>query len=137
MENTSEQKTEVTDQMETNNVSLALLAHVDAGKTTLAESILYHTGSIRKMGRVDHKDAFLDTDSMGRGQEVLRFFPSRQVFPWEKRTLLFWIRRDMWIFLRKWKEHCRFWITQCFSSAVQMGGAGLSRLLGLVNLSNT
>ena len=40
-------------------ICAGLLAHVDAGKTTLAESLLYHTGSIRKMGRVDHQDAFL------------------------------------------------------------------------------
>lgn len=73
MENTSEQKTEGTDTIETKNVSLALLAHVDAGKTTLAESILYHTGSIRKMGRVDHRDAFLDTDSMERARGITIF----------------------------------------------------------------
>ena len=47
--------------METNHLAVGILAHVDAGKTTLAEGILYHTGSIRKVGRVDHQDAFLDT----------------------------------------------------------------------------
>lgn len=52
---------------------MALLAHVDAGKTTLAESILYHTGSIRKMGRVDHQDTFLDTDSMERARGITIF----------------------------------------------------------------
>ena len=40
---------------------LGILAHVDAGKTTLSEALLYTTGNIRKLGRVDHKDAFLDT----------------------------------------------------------------------------
>lgn len=40
------------------HICLGILAHVDAGKTTLAESILYKTGSIRKAGRVDHGDAF-------------------------------------------------------------------------------
>ena len=53
MENTPENKPK-------EYVSIGLLAHVDAGKTTLAESILYLTGSIRKFGRVDHQDAFLD-----------------------------------------------------------------------------
>lgn len=47
--------------MKTNQLVLGILAHVDAGKTTLAESILYQSGVIRKLGRVDHKDAFLDT----------------------------------------------------------------------------
>ena len=41
--------------------SKGLLAHVDAGKTTLSEALLYLTGAIRKMGRVDDRDAFLDT----------------------------------------------------------------------------
>ena len=40
---------------------VGILAHVDAGKTTLSEGILYLTGKIRKLGRVDHKDAYLDT----------------------------------------------------------------------------
>ena len=43
------------------HICIGILAHVDAGKTTLAEGILYHSGSIRKLGRVDHGDAFLDT----------------------------------------------------------------------------
>lgn len=42
-------------------ICLGLVAHVDSGKTTLAESILYQSGQIRTLGRVDHKDAFLDT----------------------------------------------------------------------------
>ena len=48
------------------HITLGILAHVDAGKTTLSESILYLTGSIRKLGRVDNKDAFLDTYSLER-----------------------------------------------------------------------
>lgn len=43
------------------HICTGLLAHVDAGKTTLSEAILYTTGTIRKLGRVDNKDAFLDT----------------------------------------------------------------------------
>lgn len=45
---------------------IGILAHVDAGKTTLAENILYRSGSIRKAGRVDHRDTFLDTDAQER-----------------------------------------------------------------------
>ena len=40
---------------------IGLLAHVDAGKTTLSEAILYPTGTTRKLGRVDNRDAYLDT----------------------------------------------------------------------------
>ena len=47
-------------------LNVGLLAHVDAGKTTLSESILYQSGAIRNLGRVDHQDAFLDTDEMER-----------------------------------------------------------------------
>lgn len=52
---------------------LGVLAHVDAGKTTLSESILYLSGSIRKLGRVDHKDAFLDTNDMERARGITIF----------------------------------------------------------------
>ena len=49
---------------------IGILAHVDAGKTTLSENILYHTGAIRRMGRVDHGDAFLDTDDMEKKRGI-------------------------------------------------------------------
>ncbi len=54
-------------------ITLGVLAHVDAGKTTLSESILYLTGSIRKLGRVDHKDAFLDTYALERARGITIF----------------------------------------------------------------
>lgn len=54
----------------TKHICAALLAHVDAGKTTLSESILYLTGAIRKLGRVDHQDAFLDTDTLERARGI-------------------------------------------------------------------
>lgn len=54
----------------TTNLVTGILAHVDAGKTTLAESILYETGQIRKPGRVDHKDAFLDTYELERERGI-------------------------------------------------------------------
>ncbi|MBB2183370.1 NYN domain-containing protein [Lachnospiraceae bacterium MD1] len=54
-------------------LTIGILAHVDAGKTTLAESILYRTGSIRKLGRVDHKDAFLDTYELERARGITIF----------------------------------------------------------------
>ena len=56
-----------------NNHCLALLAHVDAGKTTLSESILFNTGSIRKAGRVDHRNSFLDTETEERERGITIF----------------------------------------------------------------
>jgi len=52
------------------NISLAILAHVDAGKTTLNECLLFHGGIIRKMGRVDHQDSFLDFDRMEKERGI-------------------------------------------------------------------
>ena len=50
-----------------------ILAHVDAGKTTLSEALLYKTGQLRKPGRVDHGDAFLDTNTMERARGITIF----------------------------------------------------------------
>ena len=47
---------------------LGILAHVDAGKTTLSEALLYLAGSIRRLGRVDNRDAFLDTYALERAK---------------------------------------------------------------------
>ena len=55
------------------HICTALLAHVDAGKTTLSESILYLCGNIRKLGRVDHGNAFLDTNSLERSRGITIF----------------------------------------------------------------
>jgi small GTP-binding protein len=54
-------------------ICAALLAHVDAGKTTLSEGLLYTAGSIRKMGKVDTKDAFFDTNEMERARGITIF----------------------------------------------------------------
>ena len=60
----------------------ALLAHVDAGKTTLSECMLYETGQIRTMGRVDHKDTFLDTDTMEK-ERGITIFSKQAILPWK------------------------------------------------------
>lgn len=57
----------------TKKLAVGILAHVDAGKTTLAEGILYKTGQIRKVGRVDHKDAFLDTEELEKARGITIF----------------------------------------------------------------
>lgn len=49
---------------------VGILAHVDAGKTTLSEALLYQSGALRRLGRVDHQDAFLDTDAMERERGI-------------------------------------------------------------------
>ncbi len=73
MENTSENKENLTKNIPSKHICTGLLAHVDAGKTTLSESILYLTGSIRRLGRVDHQDAFLDTDQMEKARGITIF----------------------------------------------------------------
>lgn len=55
------------------NMILGILAHVDAGKTTLSEALLHITGAVRKAGRVDHKDAFLDTNEMEKERGITIF----------------------------------------------------------------
>ncbi len=55
------------------NICIGLLAHVDAGKTTLSEGILYSCGAIRKIGRVDHRNAFFDTYEMERSRGITIF----------------------------------------------------------------
>lgn len=67
-------------------INIGIVAHVDAGKTTLSESMLYHAGAIRKLGRVDHKDAFLDTDQMER-ERGITIFSKQAVFRWKDRTI--------------------------------------------------
>ena len=60
-------------------IVLGILAHVDAGKTTLAEGILHACGTIRKAGRVDHKDAFLDNGEMERARGITIFSKQARV----------------------------------------------------------
>lgn len=54
-------------------INLGIVAHVDAGKTTLSEALLYCTGQIRELGRVDHKDTFLDTNHLERERGITIF----------------------------------------------------------------
>ena len=63
-------------------LNVGLLAHVDAGKMTLSESILYQSGAIRNLGRVDHQDAFLDTDEMER-ERGITIFSKQAVLTWK------------------------------------------------------
>ena len=66
---------------------LGILAHVDAGKTTLAESMLYLGGRIRTLGRVDHGDAFLDNDSLEKSRGIT-IFSKQARFTWRDTELV-------------------------------------------------
>jgi len=55
------------------HICIGLVAHVDAGKTTLSEALLYTGGAIREMGRVDKQSAYLDTDDMERERGITIF----------------------------------------------------------------
>lgn len=63
-------------------ITIGILAHVDAGKTTLSEAMLYQAGTIRRLGRVDNKDAFLDTDELERARGIT-IFSKQAVFDLE------------------------------------------------------
>ena len=65
--------------MNRKHITIGVLAHVDAGKTTLAESLLYLTGTIRKLGRVDHGDAFLDHNALERARGITIFSKQAQI----------------------------------------------------------
>lgn len=67
------------DRISAKRTVIGILAHVDAGKTTLAESILYLTGNIRSLGRVDHGNTFLDTDEMERKRGITIFSKQAEV----------------------------------------------------------
>ena len=67
------------------HLCIGILAHVDAGKTTLSEALLYESGAVRKLGRVDHGDAFLDTDAQER-ERGITIFSKQAEFTWRDRA---------------------------------------------------
>lgn len=68
------------------NTVLGILAHVDAGKTTLSEALLYTAGQLRALGRVDHKNSFLDTDALER-ERGITIFSKQAIFPLGQRQI--------------------------------------------------
>lgn len=68
------------------NLVMGILAHVDAGKTTLSEALLYKTGQIKSRGRVDNRDAFLDTEKIEK-ERGITVFSKQAVFPLGDRTV--------------------------------------------------
>ncbi|SHJ81944.1 translation factor GTPase family protein [Hespellia stercorisuis] len=65
--------------MQNKKINIGILAHVDAGKTTLSEAMLYITGTTRRLGRVDTRDAFLDNDEMERSRGITIFSKQAQL----------------------------------------------------------
>ena len=63
-------------------ICVGLLAHVDAGKTTLSEGLLYRAGCLKTLGRVDHQDAFLDTHTLER-ERGITIFSKQALIPLE------------------------------------------------------
>ena len=92
-------------------ICAGLLAHVDAGKTTLSEGLLYLSGRIRKPGRVDNKDAYLDTHELERKRGIT-IFAKPAVLSFKDLEVTLLDTRDMWIFRRKWSVRSRCWITR-------------------------
>lgn len=72
--------------MEKRQLTVGILAHVDAGKTTLSEGLLYESGQLRRLGRVDHGDAFLDTDRQER-ERGITIFSKQAVLPLKSMTI--------------------------------------------------
>ena len=71
---------------ERNDTVIGILAHVDAGKTTLSEAMLYLTGKLKKLGRVDHRDSFLDTNSLERARGIT-IFSKQAILPLPGRSV--------------------------------------------------
>ena len=72
--------------MSDNNIVLGILAHVDAGKTTLSEAMLYLSGKLKKLGRVDYRDSFLDNNSLERARGIT-IFSKQAVMPLGEMTV--------------------------------------------------
>jgi len=82
VENTTENRKDNKDQRPSRKSCIGVIAHVDAGKTTLSEALLYLSGSIRKAGRVDNRDAFLDNYELER-ERGITIFSKQARFRWK------------------------------------------------------
>ena len=88
---------------------IGILAHVDAGKTTLSEGMLYLSGSINKLGRVDHKDAFLDHNQLER-ERGITIFSKQAVLPLPELEITLMDTPGHVTFPQKWSVPFRCWI---------------------------
>ncbi len=76
------------DASEQRKITAGILAHVDAGKTTLSEALLYRAGMLRKLGRVDHRDTFLDTHVLERDRGITIFSKQARIKTDEREIIL-------------------------------------------------
>ena len=97
---------------------VGVLAHVDAGKTTLSEAMLYTSGMIRKLGRVDHQNAFLDTDAIEK-ERGITIFSKQAVLDLMTHAFFCSIRPVTSIFQRKQNARSVCSTMRCLSSAEQ------------------
>lgn len=117
--------------MRTNRYVLGILAHVDSGKTTLAESILYKSGIIRKIGRVDHKDTFLDHYDVERTRGITVFSKQAQFCVGEKEICLLDTPGHVDFSTEMERTVCRCLTMPFWSSAVQMVYRGIQGHCGI------
>jgi ribosomal protection tetracycline resistance protein len=91
---------------------IGIIAHVDSGKTTLSEAMLYLSGKIRKVGRVDHGDAFLDTDMIEKNRGITVFSKPAE-FEYKNTSFTLLDTLVMSISQRKLSVHYRCLILLC------------------------
>lgn len=84
-------------------LTLGILAHVDAGKTTLSEAMLYTAGTIRKLGRVDNGDSFFDNYEVEKNRGITVFSKQARL-NWNDSQITYSTLLGMMIFLLKWRE---------------------------------
>ena len=99
-----------------NPLSIGLLAHVDAGKTTLSEALLYVSGARRTLGRVDHRDAFLDTHDLERARGIT-IFSKQAILETDHREITLVDTPGLWIFPPRQSGCWGFWTAPCWLSA--------------------
>lgn len=91
---------------------VGILAHVDAGKTTLSEAFLYAAGKLRKRGRVDHGDAFLDTDEVER-ERGITIYSKEARFEIGDTEIILADTPGHVDFRRRRSVFCRCWTARC------------------------